>query len=160
MDENRVPDLQRLAHHAWTRRHDLGLPITGIAAQAGLSKDTYVRIERGQPVSASSYTKAETALGWAVGTVRTVLDGGEPTLAAPALQADAAGLGQALAGAVAAVADYLTGAQIRDPRAIVQSVNRAELHNAIRELARTDPVWWRDELERMACIAGREQILR
>ncbi|WNI19157.1 hypothetical protein [Actinacidiphila sp. ITFR-21] len=117
-----------------------------------------MRIERGQPVSASSYTKAETALGWAVGTVRSVIDGGEPTLAASALQADPAGLGQALAGAVAAVAEYLIGAQVRDPRAIVQSVNRAELHNAIRELAHTDPAWWTGELNRVAGTAGKKEV--
>jgi hypothetical protein len=158
MDETRPPDLQRLASHARTRRHDLGLPITGIAAKAGLSKDTYVRIERGKPVSASSYAKVEAALGWAVGAVRRVLDGGEPVLAAPEMAMP--DLGHALASAVTAVAAHLAGAgQARDPRAVVQSVTRTELHDAIRTLARTDPAWWRGELNHMARMAGRKDVL-
>ncbi len=158
MDDTRPLDLQRLAQHARTRRLDLGLPITGIAARAGLSKDTYVRIERGAPVSASSYAKAEAALGWGAGTVRDVLTGGEPSLTATEMAVP--DLGQALAGAVTAVVGYLaTAGAARDPRAIVQSVTRAELHGAIRTLARADPAWWRGELDHMARIAGRKDVL-
>jgi hypothetical protein len=111
MDETPRPDLDRLARHARTRRHDLGLPMTALAAKAGLSKDTYVRIEHGKRVSAGSYAKAEAALGWGVGTVRGVLGGGEPAVAQPA--AVPIGIppevGEALAAAVVAVVGFLAG---------------------------------------------------
>lgn len=44
-------------------------------------------------------------------------------------------------------------------RAAVETVITVQLHDAIRTLARTDPAWWRGELDRMARMAGRERTL-
>lgn len=110
MDDIPRPDLDRLARHARTRRQDLGLPMTVLAAKAGLSKDTYARVERGRQVSAGSYAKAEAALGWGVGTVRGVLGGGEPAVARPAVPVGIPPeVGDAVAAAVVAVVGYLAG---------------------------------------------------
>jgi hypothetical protein len=51
----------------------------------------------------------------------------------------------------------------RDPRtsahAVVDTLAREQLHDAIRTLARLDPKWWRGELDRMARYAGRTSFL-
>lgn len=118
MDSAPLPDLERLAQLALARRRHLGLTVTAITAKVGLSKDTYARIEKAQDVTASSYAKAETALGWAAGSVRDVLNGGEPTLAPPPAPAPphvgAAELRRALAGVLVETAGDLTGTQIQE----------------------------------------------
>lgn len=43
--------------------------------------------------------------------------------------------------------------------AAVGAVTRAQLHDAIRTLARLDPKWWRTELGRMARMEGRRRFL-
>lgn len=51
----------------------------------------------------------------------------------------------------------------RDPRTTareaVDAVSREQLHAAIRILARLDREWWRNELNRMALMAGRADFL-
>lgn len=46
-----------------------------------------------------------------------------------------------------------------EARAVIQGASREELHDAIRTLARLDPVWWRAELDRMARTEGRTNFL-
>lgn len=47
---------------------------------AGLSKDTWMRVEGGGPVRHVTYDKVESTLGWTVGSCRKIMDGGEPSL--------------------------------------------------------------------------------
>lgn len=46
-----------------------------------------------------------------------------------------------------------------DAHAVVQAVTRAQLHDAIRTLARMDRPWWDGELRRMARLEGRTSFL-
>jgi hypothetical protein len=59
------------------------------AAEAGgITKDTWQRIEEGQPARENSYLGVERALGWAVGSCIAIAEGGEPVLVAAADGAD------------------------------------------------------------------------
>lgn len=73
-----VADLQRLARVVTERRLELRLGIQPAAAQAGMSKDTWKRVEAGQVVRATTYTAMDRALGWAAGSCRRVIEGGDP----------------------------------------------------------------------------------
>ena len=79
MTANPTHDYARLAKLARARRLELGLAITAVAEAAGISKDTYRRIEEGRDVRDISYARIEPALRWASGSCRAVLEGGEPT---------------------------------------------------------------------------------
>lgn len=48
------------------------------ANAAGVSKDTWQRVEEGVPVRDVSYAKIDPALGWAVGSCMLIADGGDP----------------------------------------------------------------------------------
>lgn len=55
------------------------------AAEAGgITKDTWQRIEEGQPAREKSYLGVERALGWAIGSCIAITEGGEPVLVAAA----------------------------------------------------------------------------
>lgn len=49
------------------------------AAAAGVTRNTWKRVEEGQDVRESTYAKVDRALGWATGSCATVAEGGEPT---------------------------------------------------------------------------------
>ncbi|HKR49533.1 MAG TPA: helix-turn-helix transcriptional regulator [Pseudonocardiaceae bacterium] len=76
-------DYLRLAKLARARRLELGLAITAVAEAAGISKDTYRRIEEGREVRDISYARIEPALHWALGSCRAVLEDRKPTPAEP-----------------------------------------------------------------------------
>ena len=73
-------DLGRLAHHV--KRHRLELYPSRLAAAqaAGISKDTWQKVEDGEPVRESTYAKIDRALHWAVGSCIAVAEGGTPAL--------------------------------------------------------------------------------
>lgn len=73
-----TPDLARLARYVKARRLELGLARKLAAARAGMSKDTWRRVEEGEPVREMSYAKMDPVLGWASGSTAGVLGGGEP----------------------------------------------------------------------------------
>jgi hypothetical protein len=75
-----TPDLQRLAAHVTRRRLDLNLSVKRAASIAHMSKDTWVRVERGDAVQHLTYGKVEAALGWAVGSCRKIRSDGEAVL--------------------------------------------------------------------------------
>lgn len=58
-----------------------------LAAATGVTERTLGKLENGQRVSASTLAAIENQLGWAPGSCRRILAGGEPT-AGPAAQAD------------------------------------------------------------------------
>ncbi|MFJ7417926.1 helix-turn-helix domain-containing protein [Streptomyces uncialis] len=71
-------DLGRLAEAVKARRMQLHRSRLTAARAAGLSKDTWQRIEEGKAVWEVSYSKAEAALRWAPGSCLAVGDGGQP----------------------------------------------------------------------------------
>jgi DNA-binding XRE family transcriptional regulator len=72
------PDLARLAKHVKARRLELGLARRRAAELAGMSKDTWQRIEEEDPgVRAMSYAKVDPVLGWAPGSCQAILAGRE-----------------------------------------------------------------------------------
>lgn len=120
-----APDLYRLATAVTTRRLQLNLSILRAASMANVSKDTWKRIERAEPVRHLTYDKVESALSWTVGSCRKIMDGGEATLLNDDIEAGvritavppAALEGEirdAVQGALIATADDLTVAQIRE----------------------------------------------
>lgn len=72
-------DLARLARVAKRRRLQLGLARNKAAVAIGISKDTWARLEAGEPIREMNYAKIDIPLGWAVGSCVAVLEGGEPT---------------------------------------------------------------------------------
>lgn len=72
------PDLERLAVLVKKRRAELKLGIEPAAKLAGISKDTWKRVEAGLKVWDTKYTGVETALQWATGSCLRVLGGHDP----------------------------------------------------------------------------------
>lgn len=70
-------DLDRLATAVRTRRTELRLGIEPAAKLAGISKDTWKRVEAGLKVRDTTYTAIDRALQWAPGGCDAVLDGAD-----------------------------------------------------------------------------------
>jgi transcriptional regulator with XRE-family HTH domain len=122
MDANDQESLQRLGKLMAQRRMELNMSKRATSEAAGISINTYQRIEDGRPVRDVTYAKIENALGWAAGSIQEILDGAtEPVLVergavrgivhAKVPEADLEG---AVTSAFVAVSDTLTGAEIRD----------------------------------------------
>ncbi|MFD7660996.1 hypothetical protein [Streptomyces sp. NPDC059788] len=121
-------DLTRLADYVLHRRLDLRLSRAAASAAAEMSKDTWHRVERGQPVREMNYKKIDKALGWAPGTCLSVADGQEPVLLTGELAPGqygakivepqgvdaAAAVQRSVESASIAVTDHLTAQEIRD----------------------------------------------
>lgn len=71
-------DLDRLAKAVKARRLELHPSRLVAATAAGISKDTWQRIEDAKPVRDGTYVKVDTALHWASGSCAALLQGGEP----------------------------------------------------------------------------------
>lgn len=71
-------DLDRLAKIVKARRLKTHPSRLAAAVAAGVSKDTWQRVEEGVPVRDVSYAKMDPALGWAVGSCMLIAEGGEP----------------------------------------------------------------------------------
>lgn len=76
-------DLPRLARAVKQRRLALGLARLKAATEAGISKDTWKRVEEALPVREMSYAAIDPVLGWAVGSCDNIRAGGSPTAVAP-----------------------------------------------------------------------------
>lgn len=75
-------DLDRLAKRVKAHRLELFPSRLAAARAAGISKDTWQRVEDGEEVRESTYAKIDKVLGWAVGSCILITTGGEPVLAA------------------------------------------------------------------------------
>jgi transcriptional regulator with XRE-family HTH domain len=74
-------DWQRLADKVRTRRGALGLTQTQVAEAAGIESRTLGSIEnKPRPRRAATLGGLERALGWTEGSIRQVLNGGEPIM--------------------------------------------------------------------------------
>jgi hypothetical protein len=81
-----VEDWQRLADYVVARRVELGMRDRRAFAEAtGVTERTLGKLENGQRVSPSTLGMVENRLGWAPGSCRRILGGGEPTAGAPSL---------------------------------------------------------------------------
>ncbi|MFJ1831496.1 hypothetical protein [Streptomyces sp. NPDC088178] len=87
-------DPARLAKHVKDRRLELGIPRKKAAALAGMSKDTWQRIEEADNVRLMSVSKVDPVLGWASGSAVGILEGKEPILTKPAEGAPGAEISQ------------------------------------------------------------------
>jgi DNA-binding XRE family transcriptional regulator len=73
-----TPDLERLGKAVKARRIELFSARLKAAKAAGVSKDTWQRVEDGKPVQEQTYAKVEDALRWAPGSCAAVAEGREP----------------------------------------------------------------------------------
>jgi len=74
-------DWLRLADYVVARRVELGMRDRRAFAQAtGVTERTIGKLENGQRVSPSTLAMVENRLGWAPGSCRRILAGGEPTV--------------------------------------------------------------------------------
>ncbi|PVC73519.1 hypothetical protein [Streptomyces sp. CS081A] len=78
-----APDLHRLAEYVTLRRTQLHLGVEPAARAAGISKDTWKRVETALPVRDAKYAAIDRVLQWAPGGCMTVARGGEPLVSAP-----------------------------------------------------------------------------
>lgn len=78
-----TPDLAQLATLVQGRRLELRLGIEPAAKLAGMSKDTWKRVEAGLKVRDASYTGIEKALHWATGSCLRIADGENPIVNEP-----------------------------------------------------------------------------
>ena len=77
-------DWQRLADYVVARRVELGMRDRRAFAEAtGVTERTLGKLETGQHVSASTLGMVENKLGWAPGSCRRILAGGEPKVGQP-----------------------------------------------------------------------------
>lgn len=65
------------------RRLDLGHNWKAIIDDAGVSYQTLSQLRKGRPVADVTVARVEQALRWAPGSIQDILDGGNPTPAAP-----------------------------------------------------------------------------
>lgn len=71
---------QRLGDLVKARRESLGIyTISEAASRAGLSRETWTNVEKGEPVKPVTFRKVEDALQWNHGSCGAILAGGEPT---------------------------------------------------------------------------------
>jgi len=79
-------DWWRLADYVIARRVELGMRDRRALAEAsGVTERTLGKLENGQHVSPSTLGMVENRLGWAPGSCRRILSGGEPNVGAPGL---------------------------------------------------------------------------
>jgi len=79
-------DWQRLADYVIARRVELGMrDRRAFAEVTGVTERTLGKLENGQRVSPSTLGMVENRLGWAPGSCRRILAGGEPNVGSPDL---------------------------------------------------------------------------
>ncbi|OXS35441.1 hypothetical protein [Streptomyces sp. XY006] len=75
-------DLGRLAKTVKAHRLQQYPSRDAAAEAAGITRNTWKRVEEGQEVRESTYGKVDKALGWAIGSCLAIAEGGEPALGA------------------------------------------------------------------------------
>lgn len=73
-------DLDRLAKHVKAHRLELYPSRLDAAGAAGISKDTWKRVEEGKPVQDVKLARIARALGWTAESCVAIAEGGEPVL--------------------------------------------------------------------------------
>lgn len=124
MEETSTPSPEeRLADLVRRRRDELSMPLRSMSEAAGVSINTWRRLEAGETIRSSSYAKIERALSWASGSVMAILGGAANPIV---VEGGPAGRGFVLAtipdeelkgavtNAIVAVSDTLTAREIRE----------------------------------------------
>lgn len=137
-------DRGRLATAIQRRREALGFTQVQLATLAGVTDTTIRNLEGGRRFTRppASLPAVEQALGWAPGSGRAVLAGGEPTLASDALAAE--------------VEDFATRYEIEDsPDAVgeVSTIVRDTVFEVIGVLAPDTPLSQVRDIEALALEA-------
>lgn len=74
-----VTPTQRLGTLVQERREALGIyTVVDAASRSGLSRETWAKVERGDPAAPVTYRKIEALLQWEPGSAGLVLNGGDP----------------------------------------------------------------------------------
>lgn len=73
-------DLERLGKRVKAHRLELYPSRLAAAQVAGISKDTWQRVEEGKEVREATYARIDKALGWATSSCMAIAEGGEPVL--------------------------------------------------------------------------------
>ena len=73
-------DLHRLAKYVRAHRLEQFSSRDAAATAAGVSKNTWKRVEEGEGVWEKTYAKIEKVLGWGTGSCLQIAEGGEPLL--------------------------------------------------------------------------------
>jgi DNA-binding XRE family transcriptional regulator len=90
-------DLDRLARHVKAHRLEQYSSRDAAAAAAGVTRNTWKRVEEGLDVRESTYARIEKALGWSTGSCLLIAEGGEPAFfAADATMSSAGGASRML----------------------------------------------------------------
>jgi transcriptional regulator with XRE-family HTH domain len=71
-------DLDRLAKHVKAHRLEQYSSRDAAAAAAGVTRNTWKRVEEGETVRESTYARIDKALGWATGSCLAISEGGDP----------------------------------------------------------------------------------
>ncbi|MEU5593077.1 helix-turn-helix transcriptional regulator [Streptomyces sp. NPDC020298] len=74
-------DLDRLAKHVKRHRMEQYSSRDAAADAVGITRNTWKRVEEGQNVRESTYSKIDKALGWASGSCIAIAEGGDPVFA-------------------------------------------------------------------------------
>ncbi|MEJ8671928.1 helix-turn-helix transcriptional regulator [Streptomyces sp. MS1.AVA.1] len=118
-------DLVRLAKRVKAHRLELYPSRLAAAQAAGISKDTWHRIEEGQDVREATYAKVDKALGWATGSCVLIAEGQSPVLAGEPDRPDATPRmteSEMRDAAFALAAQKLPSAPIGDVQAFVEEL--------------------------------------
>ncbi|MCX4605451.1 helix-turn-helix domain-containing protein [Streptomyces anulatus] len=132
MTTHELHNRQRLAAKVRERRLELRVGVAAAAADAGMSKDTWRRVEEGAQVRETSYAKIDAALGWASGSCMGVLDGAASPIEMKGTRSKGGlakipdgELDQAITNAMVATVDNMTAAEIREvARRAVEELRR------------------------------------
>ncbi|MGQ5576697.1 hypothetical protein [Streptomyces sp. ECR3.8] len=73
-------DLDRLAKSVKAHRMQQFPSRDAAAETAGITRNTWKRVEEGLEVRESTYAKIDKALGWSIGSCITITEGGNPVL--------------------------------------------------------------------------------
>ncbi|MFF3643437.1 helix-turn-helix domain-containing protein [Streptomyces sp. NPDC002564] len=122
-------DLRRLAARVRAHRQELYPSRLAAATAAGISKDTWQRVEEGEPVRGTTYAKVDSALQWATGSSVAVTEGGEPVLVD-----DAGGARVSMSGKGPLDADVLRQAAFDAARATLPTASIGDLDAFTDEL--------------------------
>jgi DNA-binding XRE family transcriptional regulator len=74
-------ELDRLAQRVKAHRMEQYRSRDAAADAAGITRNTWKRVEEGQEVRESTYAKIDKALGWAIGSCLAIAEGGSPIAA-------------------------------------------------------------------------------
>lgn len=122
-------DLDRLARQVKAHRLETYPSRLAAANAAGISKDTWRRVEEAEEVRDATYIKVDRALGWATGSCILIAEGGGPVLGGPAGEVSAApeplSVEKIRDAAFAAATRKLPAAAIGDVQAFVDELVKA-----------------------------------